>query len=73
MRSSWLLSISISDGSRRLPGRGPPKYLSELEEWRHENRGLAYVLAADTLIRKKIYKLNRNKRKDFPNVRCSHD
>ena len=42
------------------------KYLSELEEWRRENRGLAVLLSADTLIRKKVYKLNHNKRKDFP-------
>ena len=45
---------------------GPLKYLSELEEWRHENRGLAVLLAADTLIRKKVYKLNNDKRKEFP-------
>ena len=32
----------------------------------HENRGLAVLLAADTLIRQKIYKLNHDKRKDFP-------
>ncbi|CAE7505806.1 unnamed protein product, partial [Symbiodinium necroappetens] len=32
---------------------GPLKYLSELEEWRHDNRGLAVLLAADSLIRKK--------------------
>ena len=41
---------------------GPLKYLSELEEWRHENRGLAVLLAADSLIRKKVYKLNNDKR-----------
>ena len=45
---------------------GPLKYLSELEEWRHENRGLAVLLAADSLIRKKVYKLNNDKRKEFP-------
>ena len=45
---------------------GPPKYISELEEWRHENRGLAVLLAADSLIRKKIYKFNNDKHKDFP-------
>ncbi|CAE7749104.1 unnamed protein product, partial [Symbiodinium necroappetens] len=45
---------------------GPLKYLSELEEWRHDNRGLAVLLAADSLIRKKVYKLNNDKRKDFP-------
>ena len=32
---------------------GPLKYLAELEEWRHENRGLALLLTVDTLIRKK--------------------
>ncbi|CAE7307619.1 unnamed protein product [Symbiodinium sp. CCMP2592] len=37
-----------------------------LNEWRHENRGLAVLLAADSLIRKKVYKLNNDKRKDFP-------
>ena len=45
---------------------GPLKYLSELEEWRHENRGLAVLLAADSLIRKEVYKLNNDKRKEFP-------
>ncbi|CAE7302354.1 unnamed protein product, partial [Symbiodinium sp. CCMP2456] len=28
---------------------GPLKYLSELEEWRHDNRGLAVLLAAEVL------------------------
>ena len=28
---------------------GPLQYLSDLEEWRHENRGLALLLAADSL------------------------
>ena len=45
---------------------GPLKYLSHLEEWRHENRGLALLLAADALLRKKVYRLNNDKRKDFP-------
>ena len=44
---------------------GPLKYLSELEEWRHENRGLAVLLAADTMIRNK---LDHDKRKDFPTL-----
>ena len=52
-----------SDRGRRHQVR---RYLSELEESRHENRGLAVLLAADSLIRKKIYKLNNDKRKDFP-------
>ena len=34
---------------------GPLKYLSELEEWRHENRGLALLLTVDSLIRKKVH------------------
>ena len=45
---------------------GPLKYLSELEEWRHENRGLSLLLSADSLLRKKFYKLSNDKRKDFP-------
>ena len=45
---------------------GPLKYLSELEDWRHENRGLSLLLSADSLLRKKVYKLSNDKRKDFP-------
>ena len=46
--------------------RGPLKYLSELEEWRHENKGLALLLAVDSLIRKKVHRLNHDQRKSFP-------
>ena len=45
---------------------GPLKYLAELEEWRHENRGLALVLTVDSLIRKKAHRLNYDQRKTFP-------
>ena len=45
---------------------GPLRYLSELEEWRHENRGLSLLLSVDNLIRKKVVKLNSDKRKFFP-------
>lgn len=45
---------------------GPLRYLSELEEWRHDNKGLALLLAVDTLIRKKVYRLNYDQRKAFP-------
>ena len=45
---------------------GPLKYLSELEEWHHESRGLSLLLSADSLLRKKVYKLSNDKRKDFP-------
>ena len=45
---------------------GPLRYLSDLEEWRYENRGLALLLAADILIRKKVYRLSNDKRKEFP-------
>ena len=44
---------------------GPLRYLSELEEWRHENRGLALLLSVDSLIRKKIYRLNSDQHKTF--------
>ena len=44
----------------------PLKYLSDLEEWRHESRRLALLLEADTLLRKKVYRLNNDKRKEFP-------
>ena len=44
---------------------GPLKYLAELEEWRHENRGLALLLTVDTLIRKKVHRLNHDRRKEF--------
>lgn len=46
---------------------GPLRYLSELEERRHENRGLAFLLTVDSLIRKKVYRLNSDQRKNFPN------
>ena len=45
---------------------GPLRYLSELEEWRHEHRGLALLLSADSLIRKKVYRLNSDQRVKFP-------
>ena len=45
---------------------GPLKYLSQLEEWRHEHRGLALLLAVDTLIRKKVYRVSSDQRKAFP-------
>ena len=45
---------------------GPLRYLAELEEWRHDNRGLALLLTVDTLIRKKVYRLNSDQRKSFP-------
>ena len=44
---------------------GPLQYLSDLEEWRHENRGLALLLAADTLIRKKVYRLNSDHKQTY--------
>ena len=44
---------------------GPLRYLSELEEWRHENRGLALLLTADTLIRKKVHRVSSDQRKKF--------
>ena len=44
---------------------GPLKYLAELEEWRHENRGLALLLAADSLIRKKVHRVSSDQRKKF--------
>ena len=45
---------------------GPLKYLAELEEWRHENRGLALLLAVDSLIRRKVHRLNHDSRKTYP-------
>lgn len=45
---------------------GPLRYLSELEEWRHENKGLALVLTVDSLIRKKVHRLNHDARKLYP-------
>ena len=44
---------------------GPLKYLSELEEWRHENHGLALLLTVDTLIRKKVHRVSSDQRKKF--------
>ena len=46
--------------------QGPLKYLEELEEWRHENRGLALLLSVDTLIRKKVARLLSDHRKKYP-------
>ena len=47
-------------------GAGPLRYLAELEEWRHENRGLALLLTVDTLIRRKTHRLNHDQRKTYP-------
>ena len=44
---------------------GPLKYLAQLEEWRHENRGLALLLTVDTLIRKKVHRVSSDHRKQF--------
>ena len=44
---------------------GPLRYLSELEEWRHENRGLALLLTVDTLIRKNVHRVCSDQRKKF--------
>ena len=44
---------------------GPLKYLAQLEEWRHENRGLALLLTVDTLIRKKVHRVSSDQRKKF--------
>ena len=44
---------------------GPLQYLSDLEEWRHENRGLALLLAVDSLIRKKVYRLNSDHKQKY--------
>ena len=41
------------------------KYLAQLEEWRHENRGLALLLAVDALIRKKVHRVSSDQRKQF--------
>ena len=46
---------------------GPLQYLSDLEEWRHEKRGLALLLSADSLIRKKVYRLNSDHKQTYPN------
>ena len=44
---------------------GPLKYLQELEEWRHEHRGLALLLTVDSLIRKKVARLMADHRKSY--------
>ena len=45
--------------------QGPMKYLEDLEEWRHENRGLALLLTVDSLIRKKVSRLMSDHRKKY--------
>ena len=45
---------------------GPLKYLSELEEWRHENRGLAVLLAADSLILRSTSSTTTSARSSLP-------
>ena len=39
--------------------------LADLEEWRHESRGLALLLTVDTLIRKKVHRVSSDQRKKF--------
>ena len=43
----------------------PLLYLSQLEEWRRENRGLALLLTVDTLLRKKVHRVSSDQRKKF--------
>ena len=44
---------------------GPLRYMAELEEWRHDNKGLALLLSVDSLIRKKVARLNHDQRKTY--------
>lgn len=44
---------------------GPLKYLQELEQFRIDCPGLPYVMAADSLIRKKVYRLQSEQRETY--------
>ena len=43
-------------------GAGPLRYLQELEQFRSECPGLPYLIAADSLIRKKVHRLQSEQR-----------
>ena len=62
---AFLVSLEYLNICEFTYAAGPLRYLSELEEWRHENRGLALLLSVDSLIRKKVYRLNSDQRKTF--------
>ena len=63
---SFFVALEYLDICEFTTAAGPLRYLAELEEWRHENRGLALLLTVDTLIRRKIHRLNHDQRKTFP-------
>ena len=44
---------------------GPLRYLQELEQFRVDCPGLPYLLAADALVRKKVYRLQSEQRQLF--------
>ena len=44
---------------------GPLRYMQELEQFRIDCPGLPYVMAADSLIRKKIYRLQSEQRETY--------
>ena len=63
MLSSWHLEyLNICGYSRAA---GPLRYMQELEQFRIDCPGLPYVMAADSLIRKKIYRLQSEQRETY--------
>ena len=57
-----IVSYSVKEGTVR--------YLRELEVFRHEQPGLAFLVRADRLIRRKVAELQADQ-KDVPYVLCS--
>ncbi len=52
---------------------GPLKYLQELEQFRADYcPGRPFILAADTLIRKKVFRLQAEQRETYVTVRGCH-
>ena len=63
---AFLVALEYLNICEFTTAAGPLRYLAELEEWRHDNKGLALLLSVDSLIRKKVARLNHDQRKKYP-------
>ena len=63
---AFLVALEYLNICEFTTAAGSLRYLAELEEWRHDNKGLALLLAVDSLIRKKAARLNHDQRKKYP-------
>ena len=63
---AFVMSLEFLNVCEYSVKAGALQYLQELEQFRIKCPGLPFVLAADTAIRKKVYRLQSEKRVEFP-------